>query len=256
MSRSTSEDFAGDVLAGVAFLKGRKDIDPARIGLIGHSEGGLIAPIAAARSKDVAFIVLMAGTGLPGIDILKAQGDLIARAEGASDAEMKRSREIQQRAIDIFLQEKDEKVARTKLAAAMKEMLAAMPETLKKTAEESGDLSEAMIDQFNNVWFRSFLAYDPRPTLRKVRCPALALNGEKDLQVPPRENLSEIEKALKAGGNQDVKTIEFKGLNHLFQPCKTGSPSEYAKIEITLAPEVLKAMGDWIVERTKAPEIK
>ncbi len=121
-SSSTTEDFAGDALAGVAFLNARKEIDPARIGLVGHSEGGLIAPIAASRSKDVAFIVLMAGTGLPGIDILKAQAELIARAEGASDAEMKHSREIQQRAIDIFLQEKDEKVARTKLAAAMKEI--------------------------------------------------------------------------------------------------------------------------------------
>ncbi len=253
---STSEDFAGDVLAGVAFLKDRKEIDPAKIGLIGHSEGGIIAPIAAARSKDVAFIVLMAGTGLPGIDILKAQGDLIGKAEGATEAEMKRSREIQQRAIDIFLKEKDEKVARTKLAAAMKEILAAMPEAIRKTAEESGELSEAMIDQFNNAWFRSFLAYDPRPNLRKVRCPVLALNGEKDLQVPPRENLAEIAKALEAGGNRDVKTIEFKGLNHLFQPCKTGSPSEYAKIETTIAPEVLKAMGDWIVAKSKTPELR
>jgi pimeloyl-ACP methyl ester carboxylesterase len=252
-ARSTSEDFAGDVLAGVAFLKGRKDIDPARIGLIGHSEGGLIAPLAAARSNDVAFIILMAGTGLPGVDILKAQGDLIARAEGATEAEMKHSREIQQRAIDIFLKEKDEQVARTKLAATMKEMLAAAPAAVKKRFEESGDLSEAMIDQFNNAWFRSFLVFDPRPTLRKVHCPVLAINGEKDLQVPPRENLAEIEKAVKAGGNRDVKTIEFKGLNHLFQPCKTGSPSEYAKIETTIAPEVLKAIGDWIVEKTKLP---
>jgi uncharacterized protein len=251
VSSSTTEDFAGDALAGVTFLKGRNEIDPTKIGLMGHSEGGLIAPIAAARSKDVAFIVLMAGTGLPGIDIVKAQGDLIAKAEGATEAEMKRSREIQQRAIEVFLQEKDEKAARTKLAAAMKEMLAAMPEAVKKAAEESGELSDAMIDQFNNAWFRSFLAYDPRPTLGKVHCPVLAINGEKDLQVPPKENLAEIRKALEACGNRDVKTIEFKGLNHLFQPCKTGSPSEYAKIEITIAPEVLKAVGDWIVEQSK-----
>jgi fermentation-respiration switch protein FrsA (DUF1100 family) len=164
---------------------------------------------------------------------------------------MKQSRAIQQRAIDIFLQEKDEKVARTKLAASMKEIRAAMPEAVKKTLDESGELSEAMIDHFNNAWFRSFLAYDPRPALRKVRCPVLAINGEKDLQVPPGENLAEIEKAVKAGGNNDVRTIEFKGLNHLFQPCKTGSPSEYTKIETTVAPEVLKTMGDWIVEKTK-----
>jgi uncharacterized protein len=247
---STSEDFAGDALTGVAYLKGRKDIDPAKIGLIGHSEGGLIAPLAASRSSDVAFIVLMAGTGLPGTDVLRAQGQLIWKAEGLSEAELKSARDAQQRAIDIFLQEKDEKAARAKLAAAMKEVLAAMPESAKKALEESGELSEGMIDQFNNAWFRSFLTLDPRPTLQKVHCPVLALNGEKDLQVPPKENLAEIEKALKAGGNRDVKTIEFAGLNHLFQPCKTGSPSEYARIETTIAPEVLKAIGDWIAEKT------
>jgi pimeloyl-ACP methyl ester carboxylesterase len=247
---STIEDLASDALVGVAYLKGRKEIDPAKIGLAGHSEGGLTAPLAAAQSKDVAFIIMMAGTGLPGIDILRAQGELIAKAEGASESELKFDRETQQRMIDIFVQEKDEKVARTKLAAALKEMRANVPESAKKALEESGGLSEAMLDAFNNAWFRSFLAYDPRPTLRKVRCPVLAIIGEKDLQVPSRENLAEIEKALKAGGNTHVKTIEFKGFNHLFQPCKTGSPSEYAKIEITIAPEVLKAIGDWIVETT------
>jgi uncharacterized protein len=253
-SSSTSDDFANDALAGVAFLKSRKEIDPAKIGLIGHSEGGLIAPLAASRSRDVAFIILMAGTGLPGTDILKAQGQLIAKAEGASESGLKFARDSQQRLIDIFLQENDEKVARTKLAAAMKEALAAMTDEEKKALGEAGsELSEAMTDRFNNAWFRFFLTFDPRPTLQKVRCPVLAVNGEKDLQVPSKENLAEIGKALRAGGNPDVKTIQFPGLNHLFQPCKTGAPSEYAKIEITIAPEVLKAIGDWIVEQTRTP---
>lgn len=251
ISSSTTVDFAGDALAGVSYLKGRKEIDSRKIGLIGHSEGGLIAPLAASRSRDVAFIVLMAGTGLPGADILKAQGQLIWKAEGLSDSELKTARDSQQRAIDIFLHEKDEKVAREKLAAARKELLAAMPEAARKAAEESGEISEAALDGWNNAWFRSFLVYDPREALRMVRCPVLAVNGEKDLQVPPKENLLQIEKALKAGGNSDVKTIEFAGLNHLFQPCKTGSPSEYAKIEITIAPEVLTAIGDWIVEKSR-----
>src|SRR5262249_54944136 len=120
----------------------------------------------------------------------------------------------------------------------------------RKQAEESGDYSEAMITPFNNAWFRSFLAYDPRDALKKVRCPVLAINGEKDLQVPSQQNLAEIGKALESGGNRDVKTIEFPGLNHLFQPCKSGSPSEYARIETTIAPQVLQAVGDWIIEKT------
>ena len=113
-----------------------------------------------------------------------------------------------------------------------------------------GSLSEAATKAFNNTWFRFFLTYDPRPTLRTVRCPVLAINGEKDLQVPAKENLAEIAKALGAGGNTNVKTVELPGLNHLFQPCKTGSPSEYASIETTIAPEALKTIGDWIVLQT------
>ncbi|HZW32282.1 MAG TPA: alpha/beta fold hydrolase, partial [Isosphaeraceae bacterium] len=228
---STSEDFAGDVLAGVAFLKGRSDIDAKKIGLIGHSEGGLIAPIAAARSQDVAFIVLMAGTGLPGTEILVAQGQLILEANGASESLRKLQRDAQKRLMDIITREKDETAARTKLTAAVTELFAALPESERKALGDAGaGLAEAAVSQANNAWFRFFLAFDPRPTLRQVRCPVLALNGAKDLQVPAKENLAEIAKALKAGGNDHVKTVELPGLNHLFQPSKTGSPSEYASI--------------------------
>jgi pimeloyl-ACP methyl ester carboxylesterase len=248
---STSDDFAGDALAGITFLKGRKEIDPRKMGLAGHSEGGIIAPIAAARSKDVAFIVLMAGTGLPGTEILVAQGQLILKANGASESELKLQRDAQKRLMDIIAQEKDEKAAEAKLAVALKEILAAIPESERKAlGDADGGLTEAAVGRFNNAWFRSFLTYDPRSTLHSVQCPVLAINGEKDLQVPARQNLAEIEKALKAGGNRAVKTVELTGLNHLFQPCKTGSPSEYSAIETTIAPEALKTIGDWIVERT------
>jgi uncharacterized protein len=246
---STFEDFAGDALAGVGYLKGRKEIDPAKIGLIGHSEGADIAQLAASRSKDVAFIVLMAGSGLPGDEILELQGQLVARAEGASESELKLARELRRRLVDILLREKDPKAARSKLIAVFTEYDATQPEAEKKALADAGGTAEATVDQLNNAWFRSLLAFDPRRTLRKVPCPVLAVNGEKDLQVPPKENLAEIEKALKVGGNSDVRAIEFRGLNHLFQPCRTGSPTEYAQIEMTIAPEVLKAIGDWIVEK-------
>jgi pimeloyl-ACP methyl ester carboxylesterase len=253
ISTSTSDDFAGDTLAGLAFLKGRKEIDPNKIGMIGHSEGGIIAPIAAARSKDVAFIVLMAGTGLPGAQILEAQGQLILKASGASESQLKLQRDAQKRLIAIIAQEMDERVAEAKLSAELKKIVAALPESEKKAlGDGGGGLSEAAVNGFNNAWFRSFVNFDPRTTLRKVQCPVLALNGEKDLQVPAKENLAEIEKAVKAGGNGNVTTIEFPGLNHLFQPCKTGTPSEYAAIETTIAPEALKAMGDWIARQTGA----
>jgi len=250
---STSEDFAGDALAGVAFLKGRKEIDPKKIGLSGHSEGGIIAPIAAARSGDIAFIVLMAGTGLPGTDILLAQGRLILKANGASESELKSQERLQTMLFRIMDEDKDEKTLRSKVSAALKEFVAALPESDRKALGDSDSaLSETTIGQVNSPWFRSFLHFDPRPVLQKVHCPVLAINGEKDLQVPPKENLAEIAKALKAGGNGHVKTVEVPGLNHLFQPCKTGSPSEYAAIETTIDPQALKIIGDWIVEQTKA----
>src|SRR5262249_8263530 len=155
--------------------------------------------------------------------------------------------------IDILVREKDEKVAQAKLAAALKEILAALPESERKAlGDASSGLSEAAVNQVNNAWFRSFLTYDPRARLRTVQCPVLAINGEKDLQVAPKENLAEIDKALRAGGNQNVRTIEIPGLNHLFQPCKTGSPSEYTAIETTIAPEALQTIGDWIIQRIAA----
>jgi len=253
IAKSTTEDFAGDALAGIAFLKGRKEIDPRKIGCCGHSEGGLIAPIAAARSGDVAFIVMMAGTGLPGTDIVLAQGRLILKAGGASESELKSHEHLQNMLFRIMDEKNDEKNVRSKVSAALKEFVAALSESDRKALGDSGSaLSETAVGQLNSPWFRFFLHFDPRTVLQKVHCPVLALNGERDLQVPPKENLAEIAKALKAGGNERVKTVEVPGLNHLFQPCKTGSPSEYAKIETTIDPQVLKIIGDWIVEQTGA----
>jgi pimeloyl-ACP methyl ester carboxylesterase len=250
---STSEDFAGDVRAGLDFLKGRREIDARKIGLIGHSEGGIIAPMVAAASKDVAFIVLMAGTGLPGAQILEMQGQLILKAGGSSESEMKIQHDAQKRLIEIIVREKDEKVAQAKLMTALKDIRDALPDAAREAlAENPGGLSAATVAAFNNAWFRFFLTYDPRPMLRLVRCPVLAINGEKDLQVPAKENLAEIKKALEAGGNRNVKSVELPGLNHLFQPCKTGSPNEYASVETTIAPEALKTMADWIEEQAGA----
>jgi pimeloyl-ACP methyl ester carboxylesterase len=196
---STSEDFAGDIVSGLNFLKGRKEIDAKKIGLIGHSEGGIIAPLVAARSKDVAFIVLMAGTGVPGTEILKEQAQLILKATGATESELKFQQESQKRLIDIIVQEKDEKVAAAKLATALKEIRTAMPEAVKK-ALGNGEvgLSEAAVKAFNNTWFRYFLTYDPRTALRAVRCPVLAVNGEKEHQRSSRGRSEPKRRPLRA----------------------------------------------------------
>lgn len=249
VSTSTTADFAEDALAGVAFLKGRKEINPKQIGLLGHSEGGIIAPLAAAQSDDIAFIVLLAGTGLPGEEILYMQGQLILKAEKASDKDLADQKRVQERIFAILKKEKDE--------TAIKKQLAELEEELGKEVPDEKDrarMKGAMKQQVGIVlspWFRYFLTLDPRPALGKVRCPVLAINGELDLQVPPKENLAAIQKALKEAGNTDVTVKEIAGANHLFQMCKTGKVSEYGKIEETMSPAVLELISDWVVKRTR-----
>jgi pimeloyl-ACP methyl ester carboxylesterase len=258
LPNSTTDDLAGDALAAVEFLKSCPEIDPRRIGLVGHSEGGLIAPLAASRSDDVKFIVLLAGPGVTGEEILYAQGDLITRAGGGGDAAAKFQRALQEK---LFAIVKDFEAAKAtaprdmppdaaevekKLAAAITGLSVLLPEEQRKGAQEqAAQQASALL----TPWFRYFLIYDPRPTLAKVRCPVLAIIGERDLQVPPRQNLPEIEKALKSAGNTNYTLRELPGLNHLLQTCQTGAPTEYGQIEETMSPAALSAIGDWICQQ-------
>jgi pimeloyl-ACP methyl ester carboxylesterase len=248
-SQSTSEDFAGDVLAGIAFLKSRPEIDSRKIGLAGHSEGGLIAPMVAARSNDVAFIVLLAGTGLPGDQIIILQQRLIGKVMGADEKSLDTQQDIQKQLDEIVKAEPDHDKMVKRLREALKKIWSKLSEQERKEAGDFEALLESQGKVLESPWYRFFLMFDPRPTLAKVRCPVLALNGEKDLQVPPKENLAEIEKALKRGGNMQVTVKELPGLNHLFQTCKTGAVSEYAAIEETMSPAALKVITDWVAER-------
>lgn len=246
---ATSKDFATDVLAGIEYLKTRIEVTKNEIGLIGHSEGGLIAPMVAVKSKDVAFIVLMAGPGLPGDQILLKQSALISKAGGESDEEIKKSDEINKKIYDIIKNESDSIKAHQEITTIFKNFYNSLNEEEKK---EAGDENTAlqMLSRVESPWFKLFLRYDPRPTLEKVTCPVLAINGEKDLQVPPKENLAGIKEALTKGGNKNYRIELLPGLNHLFQTSTTGSPSEYNTIEETISPSALKIMGDWILEIT------
>jgi pimeloyl-ACP methyl ester carboxylesterase len=251
VSNSTTEDLAGDALAGVALLKRRKEINSRRIGLLGHSEGALVAPLAAARSPEVAFVVLLAGTGVSGDQIVLHQGELIARAEKADEKKIAATRVLQQQLFDIMKREPDNTKAEELLRRAVAES-AALADSA--TAGDKAALESQIAAQTKVMltpWFRYFISYDPAVALRKVRCPVLVLNGEKDLQVDPKQNLPPIAAALQEAGNRDVTIRELPGLNHLFQHCRTGSPTEYGKIEETMAPEVLELIAAWILERAK-----
>jgi len=250
-SQATSEDFASDVLAGIEYLKTRKEINPEQIGLIGHSEGGLIAPMVAVKSPDVAFIVLMAGTGLTGEEILYLQGALISRARGVSEEDIANNRQFNEKIFSVIKEEKDKKNAEEKLRQMFMEDWGKMSDEKKEQIGDPEVFLKAQLQSLLSPWLKFFLTYDPKPTLSKVKCPVLAINGEKDLQVPPKENLSAIEEALKSGGNQDYTIKEIPNLNHLFQTAQIGLPSEYAKIEETISPAALKIVGDWILEKTR-----
>jgi fermentation-respiration switch protein FrsA (DUF1100 family) len=249
-SQATSEGFASDVLAGIEYLKTRKEINPKQIGLIGHSEGGLIAPMVAVKSSDVAFIVLMAGTGLTGEEILYLQGALIYRAMGVSEEYIIKSRQFNEKIFSVLKEEDDSENAEEKLRQMFMEDWEKMSNEKKEQIGDPEAFLKAQLQGLLSPWLKFFLTYDPKPTLSKVKCPVLAINGEKDLQVPPIENLSAIEEALVAGRNKNFIVKELTGLNHLFQTAQTGLPSEYAKIEETISPIALKIITDWILEHT------
>jgi len=250
-SQATTEDFAEDVLSGVEYLKSRKDIDSSRIGLLGHSEGGLIAPLVAAKSPDISFIVLMAGPGVTGEEIILSQNQLILRAEGADNETISRNDALMKNLFSVVKEEKNDTLARQELRKLLNSELANMSENEKQYSDFSETDLDPQIQSILSPWMRFFLTYDPVPTLKNVKCPVLAINGEKDLQVSPEENINAIEEALKAGGNTDYTVKEMPGLNHLFQTAQTGSPSEYAKIEETISPDALELIGNWISEHTR-----
>lgn len=247
---ATSENFVGDVLAGVEYLKTRKEINAKKIGLIGHSEGGMIAPLAAVRSKDVAFIVLMAGPGQTGEDILYTQGSLIQKAGGASVEAMWLNTAVQKIIFTVMKTEPDNQRAEQQIRALLDKQASELNEEQRKIFAPIKTAAESQIQMTLSPWFRYFITYNPRPTLERVKISVLAVNGENDLQVASKENLEIINAALKKGENKDYIIRSFPKLNHLFQTSETGSPGEYGTIEETIAPQVLELIGDWIVKRT------
>jgi len=250
-STSTTADFSQDAEAAFMFLMADKRIDAKKVGIIGHSEGGIIAPMVAARNKQVAFIVMLAGPGLKGQDILLQQSVLISKADTIPESEIKTNTALNKKMYAIAIKEKDDKKAAEKMRLLIEDYWKTMnPETMKKFGMDKKELIQSVY-QILTPWFRYFLKTDPSKYLVKVKCPVLAVDGSKDLQVPPVQDLEAIKKYLTKAGNKNFTTKEFEGLNHLFQHTQTGSPSEYMDIEETFAPEVLDYMGKWILEITK-----
>jgi dienelactone hydrolase len=241
--KATTMDFAKDVQAGVDYLLSRKEIDKNKIGLIGHSEGGVIAPIVAGNSKDLDFIVLLAGTGIRGDKLMLLQKEKIERQMGVPESEIQKGQEIFKGAYDLVVASSENDTnLNTKINNYFK--------------LQFGDkMSEAQISgltaQITSPWMVNFLKFNPSTALEKVKCPVLAINGDKDLQVPADVNINAIKNALAKGGNKKATAKIIPNLNHLFQECKTGSPDEYATIEQTFSPIALEELSKWIMVQVK-----
>lgn len=257
-SKATSSDFADDVMAAIEFLKKRKEVDRKKIGLYGHSEGGLIAQLVASRSKDIDFIILMAGPGVPIIQGMAEQNVAIFKTTGLSEEEANKYADLYKSIMKGMIAAKSRDAAEKNVNKLLTDWIAKTDEaTVLATTNISDDESkEKFTDVFlrqvyDSKWMMYFMQYDPKPILEKLDCKVLALNGDRDIQVISRTNLEGINKALANSKSKVYEVREVEGVNHLFQECKTCTAQEYGQLEQTIKPEVLEIVTAWLDQHVK-----
>lgn len=245
---ATTADFATDVESAIQYLRSRPDIDSDRIGLIGHSEGGIIAPIVVARSKKVAFMVLLASTGVSGKELSLQQARSLRTFEVPDEQAFMAFNE---RAIDLAASDQDLEVIRAQLTQHYNSVRGVMASMMPEGSDLDAFIGQQVL-QMTSPWNRFFYNYNPADELEKIKdCPVLSLNGAKDLQVLADVNQNTIKQALEKAENKDVTILKIENLNHLFQECETGAMSEYGQIEQTFSPQALMIISDWIQSRTQ-----
>lgn len=240
---ATNEDFATDTEAMVNYLRSRKEINAKKIGIIGHSAGGIIAFIVAQKDPSIAFVVSLAGAGVRGDSLMLKQVELISKSQGMPDVVwqgMKPS--IRNRYAILQQTDKTPEELQKELYADVTKTMS--PEQLKdlNTIQQLS----AQISSMTSPWYLHFMRYDPAQDLKKLKCPVLALNGEKDIQVDAAMNLTAIQERVTGNGNKNVTVKAYPNLNHLFQTCEKGTLAEYGQLEETINPEVLKDIIEWI----------
>jgi uncharacterized protein len=250
-SLATTQDFTTDAMAAYAFLKTRKEINPKKIGLLGLSEGAFMAAQTAAKNKDVAFVVLLAGPALPGIEMMVLQNEVLLKNSGLPAGLVSQFLSLRRAQFEVSASDLDTPDAAQKIASLETEALARMSSQEQAMLGLNAERVQATATTFTSPWWRYAMRYDQGLTLRQLKMPALALNGSKDMQVPATENLAATEKALKTGGNRNFTVKELQGLNHLFQVAETGHPSEYRLIEQTMAPIAMETISTWIMSVVK-----
>lgn len=248
--RATTVDFASDAQAAWGFLARQPRIDGKKVGLLGHSEGGLIGPMAAAGNPNVAFVVMLAGTGIPGERMALLQVEAVSRSRGAGEAAIGKERRFYEGMLQVIKTQENAQAAEAAIRRLIAEALAGMSEAEKKelNVSEKSLIQDMIGYQADYPWNRFIMSYDPAAALGKVRCPVLALNGDKDTQVPADIHLAAIGQALRDAENTRSEIRKLPGLNHMFQTAKTGHPREYRDIEETISPAVLQLVGNWILK--------
>jgi len=253
IDESTTEEFADDVLQAFQFLKSRKDINPEAIGLCGHSEGGIVAPLAASKNPEIAFIICMAGTGVTGEEVIIEQMKQILKAEEVPEEEINKEIELLKKMTQAAKTDTGWEELKTEIIKTKKESFEKMPEEERKKIKDENKFieitTEAEISQLKTPWFKFFITYNPVPALEKVKCPVLLLFGGLDFKVLVDQNLKPMTEALERGGNKDVTIKVFETGNHSFQDAKTGSMSEYEVLPKEFMPGFLEFMKDWILQR-------
>lgn len=250
---ATSADFADDTETAIDYLKTNRFINN-KIGLIGHSEGGMIAPLVASRRKDVQFIVLLAGPGIPCADLMAEQNVAIFKSNGLNPGIADVYGPLFKKLVLAIARSKDSALAFNRGVNVVNNWHA--PISAKKVfkvidEEEKRAYVKAMADEIYNPWYRYFVTYDPAPALKKLSCAVLALNGSKDLQVLPASNLQGIQNALKKSKTKNYEIKEIPQLNHLFQTCNSCTLGEYSTLEESFSPAALDIITEWLLKQAK-----
>ena len=251
--QATSLDFAKDVEAGLDFLEAQPEVNKEKIGLLGHSEGGMIAPIVADERKEVKFLVLLAGPGIPNKDLLQQQYEAIAVSNGQTLAVARANSGFLRIVFEEINKNQDTattfKNIRTRVDAWAKTLdTATLAKIRSRLTGSVDDQIRQNMAAMTTKWFRYFISFDPQPYLQKLHCKVLALNGSKDVQVIASSNLAGIRASLQKSHSPEYDVIELPGLNHLFQTCIKCSPSEYGDLEETFSPTALEIMDDWLLK--------
>ena len=250
---ATSKDFAEDVKVGLDYLKSREEVDKTKLGMLGHSEGGMIAQLVAAERSDIAFVISLAGPGQKITELMADQGRAVMQSSGLSKQTVDAAAAFSSALVPAVIKAKSDSAARVAAKAIFDAWAKKTPQEMVQATtgiSSEKDLND-MVDVYRSPWMMYFFQYDPAPYISKMKGKVLVLNGEKDIQVASKPNLTGWRSSLAKSGVKKYDIMELKGLNHLFQHCKTCTVPEYAQLEETFAPEALEAIGAWLKANIK-----